>query len=362
MEAFEAKYWQEGIDSKALLVCFLRKLPYLLLMGVAGAVLGSGLYLLITVLTSEGTMYQAETEYYIEFAEGRIDAKDYYNDFTWNTVMATDWILGNTMEILGSEYDRDEVDNMITADILSDVRYLTITVRGADAELVDTVSEATKLSLESLAERVEEIDEIDSIVQIRNNGTEQTKEPLFTLRAALLGAACGILAGVFWLVAAFSMGSRYYTKEGLSRSLGIPVYGLLYERNGNSDGADIRQEKALGLALQHCMEKACGKKLVLMDVGNNASAQRCKELLTSVCEEELADVEICVQNNDIVSKDNYNEIRQTNGVILAIPFGKSCREAARDKLLQLENQDCRVLGAILVEADKTWMKLYGVVK
>lgn len=360
MEVFEAKYWQEGIDSKALLVCFLRKLPYLLLMGVAGAVLGSGLYLLITVLTSGGTIYQAETEYYIEFAEGRIDAKDYYNDFTWNTVMATDWILGNTMEILGSGYDRNEIGNMITADILSDVRYLTITVRGADAELVDIVSEATKLSLESLVNRVEKIDEIDSIVQIKSNGVEQIKEPLFTWRAAFLGAVFGILTGAFGMVSVFTIGGRYYTKEGLSRSLGIPVYGLLYGMSGNKSEADGMQEKVLGLALQHCMEKTCGKKLVLMDVGESGSAQRCKELLTSVCKEELADVEISVQNSDIVSKDNYNEIRQTNGVILAIPFGKSCREAAKDKILQLENQDCKVLGAILVEVDRKWMRLYGV--
>ena len=82
MQACESKYWQESIDSKALLVCLLYKLPYLLLMGVAGAVLGSGLYLLITVMTSEGIMYQAETEYYIEFAPGRIDGKDYYNDLS----------------------------------------------------------------------------------------------------------------------------------------------------------------------------------------------------------------------------------------------------------------------------------------
>ena len=107
MQAIESKYWREGIDSKALLVCFLQKLPYLLLMGVTGAILGSGLYLLIEVMTSEGIIYQAETEYYIDFADGRLEAKDYYNDFTWNDVMATDLILGNTMEILGDSFERD---------------------------------------------------------------------------------------------------------------------------------------------------------------------------------------------------------------------------------------------------------------
>ena len=94
------EYWQEGIDSKAFLVELLYCMPYMLLLGVAGAVIGSGLYLIIMTVFSGPQMYQAETEYYIDFAEGRLEAKDYYNDATWNDVMATDLILGNTMSIL----------------------------------------------------------------------------------------------------------------------------------------------------------------------------------------------------------------------------------------------------------------------
>lgn len=357
MQAFESKYWQEGIDSKALLVCFLRKLPYLLLMGVAGAVLGSGLYLLIAVMTSEGTMYQAETEYYIDFAPGRIDAKDYYNDFTWNTVMESDWILGNTMEVLGSGHVRNEVDAMITADILSDVRYLTITVKGTDAERVRGVSEATKESLESFVNRAKKTEEIDSIEQIQNDGVQQIKEPLFTWRAAFLGAVCGVLTGVFLLLASFCVGSRYYTKQGLSKSLGIPVFGLLYQDRNEANGV---QEKTLCLSLQHYVEKVSGKNLVIMNVVENGVAQRCKDTLLALYSEEMANVEIFVQSSEIPSKENYDKIRQTDGVILAIPFAKPCREAAIEKLAQLENQDCKVLGAILVDVDRNWMKLYGV--
>lgn len=357
MQAFESKYWQEGIDSKALLVCFLQKLPYLLLMGVAGAVLGSGLYLLIAVCTSEGIRYQSETEYYIDFAEGRIDAKDYYNDFTWNTVMATDWILGNTMEILGSGYDRNEVESMITADILSDVRYLTITVEGFDAELVGAISEATKLSLESLVSRVEKIDEIDSIEQIRNNGVQQIEEPLFTWRAAVLGTVCGVLAYAFGIAASFCMGSRYYTKQSIRQSLGIPVWGLLYHSNHVEDGA---QEKALQLALQHYVEKNECKQLVIADVADGGYALTCKETLNALYAEELAEVSIRVQKYGVLSKEDYEAIRQTDGVILAIPFAKSCREAVIEQMLQLENQDCKIIGAVLVNVDKKWMRLYGI--
>lgn len=357
MQALESKYWQEGIDSKALAASFLRKLPYLLLMGVAGAVLGSGLYLLIAAMTSEGTVYQAETQYYIEFAEGRIDAKDYYNDFTWNTVMATDWILGNTMEILGYGYDRNEVEAMINADILSDVRYLTITVRASEEECAGAVSEATRLSLESLVSRIEEIKEIESIVQIKNNGVQQIREPLFTWRAALLGMACGVCAGAFWLAAVFCLGSRYYTKHGLSISLQIPVFGLLY---GDRNEASGTQEKALWLALQHCMEKLSSERLIIMDAWGSGYARQCEKILNKLYAEEMTKVKLEVQDGGLLSKEDYARIRQADGVILVVPFAKPCREAVRERLMQLENQDCNVLGAILVETDRKWMRLYGV--
>lgn len=357
MQAYESKHWQEGIDSKALLVCFLQKLPYLLLMGVAGAVLGSGLYLLIMVMTSEGTMYQAETEYYIEFAPGRIDGKDYYNDFTWNDVMASDWILGNTMEILGSNYQRDVIGRMITADILSDVRYLTITVRGMDAEVVGEVSETTKHSLETLVSRIEKITEIDSITQIENNGIVQIVESLFTWRAAFLGAVCGVLFGIFSIVASFCLGSRYYTKHAVSQSLNLPVFGLLYSNGNEASGT---QETALRLALQYRMGKKLCKQIVIADVVAGGYARNCNETLKSLYEKELANVELQIQAKDILTKENYDGIRQTDGVILAIPFGKPCREATIEKISQLEMQDCKILGAILVDVNRKWMKLYGI--
>ena len=53
---------REGIDSKALLLCFLKKIKYLLLIGVTGAVLGSGLYLLITAIHNLDPVYEKEIE------------------------------------------------------------------------------------------------------------------------------------------------------------------------------------------------------------------------------------------------------------------------------------------------------------
>ncbi len=363
MQAFESKYWQEGIDSKALLVCFLQKLPYLLLMGVAGAVLGSGLYLLITVMTSEGTQYQSVTKYYIDFADGRLEAKDYYNAFTWNDNMTIDDILGNTMTILGEGVEREKVGEMITADILSDVRYLTVTVTGSDAEFVGKVSEATAVSLERFGTTK---DEFDSITRIEDKGVKQVEEPLFTWRAAVLGALVGFGLGVFLLVADFSLGSKFYTKRDISCRLGIPVFGLLY-RTGNAaagmkQGVLLQkelQEKALQLALQYRLEQETSKTVVLMDALDGALAQSIKNSLDTLCDSRELVAELTVQKTPVRSKEEYTAIRESAGVIMVVPFARAYREAAKELLDQLENQECTVLGAVLADVDLCWMKLYG---
>ena len=100
---------QQGIDSAAMLVTLITKLPVLLALAVAGAILGSGLHLIITFIQTREPVYVSETEYYIDFAEGRYEAKDYYNDFTWNDVLSIDPILGKAMEALGGNYDREQI-------------------------------------------------------------------------------------------------------------------------------------------------------------------------------------------------------------------------------------------------------------
>ena len=133
---------QQGIDSRAMFATYITKLPRLLILAVAGALLGSGLNLFVTLVKTQDVCYVSETEYYIDFADGRYEARDYYNAFTWNEyVLGSDLVLGRAMEYLGSGYDRDQVKEMLRAEMLSDVRYLTIYVRGQEPAQVAEVRE-----------------------------------------------------------------------------------------------------------------------------------------------------------------------------------------------------------------------------
>ena len=60
------KLWQEGVDSKALLVCLIKKLPVLLLLALTGAIIGGGLNLVLALYKNATPVYYNQKQYYIE--------------------------------------------------------------------------------------------------------------------------------------------------------------------------------------------------------------------------------------------------------------------------------------------------------
>lgn len=313
---------QDRVDSKACLVTFCMRIPYLLLFAVTGAVLGSGLYLLIAAFHARTPVYMAETEYYIDFADGRLEAADYYNDFTWNDVLAIDPILGKTMEALGDGYDRAVIKEMITADILSDVRYLTITVKGENAELVGKVSALTRESLEGYGSQV---DEFDRIYQVEDNGVVQVQAKLFTWRTAVLG---GLIFSLLYIVAFlihFHMEDAYYTRTDIRRCFDLPALGILVKNQKSSEEIDSH---VAYLTQKNGKRKEDVFYLSLQDLENPA----------------------------------YEILRKSAGIVLQLPWGKDCGTKAASVIESLKLQDCDILGIILVDADARWLALYGLGK
>ena len=332
---------RQGFDSKALLVTLLRKLPQIILFVVAGAVLGSGLHCMITLYQSRKAMFVSETEYYIDFADGRIEAKDYYNAFTWNDVIATDFILGRMMEELDSHYSRDAVKQMIQADILSDVRYLTITIKGKDIAEISEVSAAFESAIAefSLSE-----DAFDAIYKIEDNGIE--REPLvwFVWRAAFLGAVVFAVVEVFLITLAFMVGDRFFTKTDVTKHLGLPVVGLLYGSGNEKAG---KQERRLIEGLKELLDNY--QKILLLD-GTDGQDAECFL-------KRFSELDTDVDCKAMFPCEQYHT--GENAVILVIvPFGKVYREKITDEINNAVMHGATIAGAILTECDKSWVGMY----
>lgn len=342
------KISQEGIDSKALLVCLIKYIPRLILFALAGAVLGSGLNLIIVSVTELRNLeFVAETKYYIDFAEGRYEARDYYNDFTWNDVVSNDEILGRAMPEInknsGKEQDRARISNMITADILSDVRYLTITVKDHDEELVSIVSSALQKSLEEFSLIK---DEFDSIYKVKDSGIQKEEVQFFTWRAAFLGAMLVTLSALFIKIFKFSIGDAFYTKSDIAKYLNIDVYGLLYKKENKAEGI---HEKMLMACLNKALLDSDKETIGLLDVSGSCYESFLNEI------KNIDSKNIFANKFEFISENNNSK---TKNIIVLIPFGKQCRELASDMITCMKQLDYNILGAVLVDADRHWAKLY----
>ena len=341
----------EGIDSKALLVCLIQYIPKLILFALAGAVLGSGLNLIIVSVTELRNLeFVAETKYYIDFAEGRYEARDYYNDFTWNDVVSNDEILGRAMPEInknsGKEQDRAKISEMITADILSDVRYLTITVKDQNEDLVLVVSSALQKALEEFSVIK---DEFDSIYKVKDSGIQKEEVHFFTWRAAFLGAMLVAFIALFVKMFKFSIGDVFYTKADIVKYLGIDAYGLLYKKENNADGI---HEKMLVACINKALlelDDSDIKTIGLLDVSGSCYESFINEIKNIDRENNF------INKFELISENNTTK---TKNVIVLIPFGKQCRELASDMIACMQQLNYNVLGAILVDTDKSWAKLY----
>lgn len=336
---------QQGIDSAAMLATLITKLPVLLVLAVAGAILGSGLHLIITFIQTRESVYISETEYYIDFAEGRYEAKDYYNDFTWNEVLSIDPILGKAMEALGGNYDREQIRSMLSADILSDVRYLTITVKGGNAELVRNVKDEIGTALVEYAQLR---DEFDSIEKIRDSGITREQPQYFALRAALLGAGLFAAIGLFVILLRFSKGSDFYTKSDISKVLGIPVYGLTVRDGQKNNRSDVLQEhQSARLTENMRMLTDQYPELFLMDASNGDEVQAF-----------LENIKTCDIKTDGLKPYCFENNNKACAILVVIPFGKHYREKITDEINDAKLRDCTIVGAVLTGVDRTWARIY----
>ncbi|MCM1182575.1 MAG: hypothetical protein NC337_04280, partial [Roseburia sp.] len=290
-------------------------------------------------IASATPTYVSETEYYIDFAEGRLEAKDYYNAFTWNDVVRNDEILGRMMETLGDGYVREQVGDMITADILSDVRYLIITVKGPDAADVERVQAALQAALETFADTK---DEFDSISKVEDLGVVQERVRLFSARAALLGAVLFVCVGAFVTALRFGLGDCIYTKADISRYFGIPAYGMRY-----AEGKNARQEEMLLAGIGRLLTER--EELVLADGGRDGAA-------AALAREPEALAAPGVKGR-IRALEADSDMRAA-AVLMVIPFGVPCRRKTADEINYLRLQGHEIVGAVLVDVDRRWMDIY----
>lgn len=349
---------QEGMDLRLTVLLLVRKIGIIIGAGVLGAVLAGGIYLVRHVVYAPAREYEAVSRYYIDFTvdENGDRAYDYYNAATWNDVAASDPILDYTMSLLPEGYDKEAVKEAVFCEQPSDYRIITTTVTTNDPVQTAKIQKATEASILHFGEEMEEFEKISVIM---SSGTALVALDLHTVKVFVLGGILGVLLAIVVLMFRIILDTSIYVESTFERRYGYPVLGALFagagqdklekqrkgreKRGAGEENFDALQEVKVNL--QHLGR---GEQILvpLWDKDTKKTAKAAGQIGCPSCAGLLEHPEVC------------EKLRETDGVILAVPAGRDCGKQLDKAISLLLKQDCKITGAILCGVNRKLYRAY----
>lgn len=347
------RYMREGLDLKKLLIRFTDRIWIIAASVFAGAVLGAGIYLLVHLVFAPEREYQSVSKVYLNFnCEPEHFNELSYNGYTWNDLMVTDPILDYTMEGLPVQIDRETVISATKAEILSDIRLLTVTITTDRAELTAQIMAATQAALVNLGNT----DELFHSIEIYSTtGPEQIIWDNRTVNAAITGAVICFFLSVILLLLYFILDDSVYVQADAEKKYGLPVIGIFTK--GEPGTFQSYSNEFLANYRYLCRGK---ENIALMSVDCFGDAEKAKQTMEKIIStgrpgEVHTNIPMEMAED---APDAYEEIRKTDGLILAVRYGRGNGRITERALANLRKQDCNVIGILIVEADTWFLKRY----
>ncbi len=369
------EYLNRGMDLKRLTLYLQKRIWLAIMLAILGAVCGGIIYQVARSMKMP-IEFEAVSKLYISFGHDENgEVYQYYNGYTWNDLLDTDPIMDFVMEKLPG-YERDEVIEATTAEILSDIRLLTITVRGGDEKFVREIREAVENGLKEYARDSEELEKIKVL---RSSAPERVYWDNRTTAACVTGAV--ILGLLALLVIGFNyvLDESVYVQEDIEKRFPYKALGIL-TRNQKGLQPYSRELKA---NIHYLLEEK--KAFAILDMGNHADTRKLEierllnweelEVFGNVThqsgdfswhipgeETEAGSTEgewkVTAYNENVLSAEECSQIREIGGVIVLLPFGADVGRKLSRILSFLRNQDCQVYGMIIAQADEEFLNRY----
>ncbi len=367
------EYLNRGMDLKRLLLYLQKKIWLVVMLTVLGACCG-GIVYQMTRSMKMPVEYQGVSKLYISFGHDESgEVYQYYNGYTWNDLLDADPILDLVMMHLPG-YEREQVMEATTAEILSDIRLLTITVRGENEKFVREIKKAVENGLREFASNSKELEQIEVI---RSGVPERVYWDDRTVAACVTGA---VILGLLSLLAVgfnYVFDESVYVQEDVEKKYGVKALGIL-TRNQKGLQPYTRELKA---NIRYILGEK--KAFAIVDMANHGDTRRLEleRLLSSqeldvfgggeqeedfgwnVSQREAAhqkksEYEVTAFNENILAEEECRKIREVGGVIILLPFGTDVGRKTSRILSFLGNQDCKVLGMIVTQADEEFLNRY----
>lgn len=203
-------FYARPLDLRRLFGQFVKRIWIVVLTTAVCALIGLGLYVLYSHVMSGNTVYRIRNDYYITFNhEDFPNGVDYYNAYTWDSILRDDPIVNRALQEL-SGVGKDEILKSVTGEILGDYRILTVVVTGTDRELISKISDAYKVALPAFADMIDMLTKIelwtDAEIEVYDAYTREKN-------AAFLGGLIGLFASLFVILLYGIFDDAIYTER-----------------------------------------------------------------------------------------------------------------------------------------------------
>ena len=314
----ERVFADEGMDIKKYMICLLGRLPWLLGAAVLGALLGAAVYTIVRTVPESEREYQAFAKVYLDFAADETgEVYQAYNGYTWNDLMAADPIMDLVLDNLPADYVREEVQASMKAEILSDIRLLTLTVTTGSAARTDEILGAAVRALESYGAQAKEFLQINAI---QTTQAELVVADSRLLQAVLVGACLGLFISL----------------------LGFSLYYVVDDRI--LVAGDLRKVTDVSF-----LGYSSGEEALARDYERNVTCLR----------EKIGEIQVCeLEQGKSLSDGRLKELKEAGGVVLSVPFGGAQGTFVSYVTGQLEAQGCTLCGTAIRECDAAFLRKY----
>lgn len=226
-ENLEDRHWQEREDRRSFYLRLRPRLWILPAAAAAGALVCFLIYTLVIVTVHGQRQYTETSVYEVNFAQNEETGKayDYYNAATWQGLLFSHPDLTATIRAeLPTGMTMEMAQNDTRADLVSDIRYLSVEVTTPSEQDTAQLSLAIRDALEHFGETAKEFDSIAFL-----SATEPTLVVVSdrSRNALLLGLVLGLLIAAFAVWYRVLLDDAVYVPEEAERRYSLPVLGVL---------------------------------------------------------------------------------------------------------------------------------------
>ncbi len=368
------EYLNRGMDLKRLMLYLQRRIWLVVVLAVLGATCGGVVYQVVRSMKMP-VEYKAVSKLYISFGHDESgEVYQYYNGYTWNDLLDTDPIMELVMKGLPG-YEKEQVCEATTAEILSDIRLLTVTVRGENEKVVREIRNAVETGLREYARDDEELEQIKVI---RSGVPERVYWDDRTTSACVTGAIILGTLALLGILCSYALDESVYVQEDIEKRYPYKALGIL-TKNQKGLQPYARELKA---NIRYAMGE--GRTFAIVDMADHGDTRRLElerllsseglEAFTGTAPEEEgfswnrevkeefpeknSEWDILAFNGSVLGEEECRMIREAGGVILLLPFGTDTGRKCSRILTLLKNQDCKVLGMLIAQADEEFLNRY----